>query len=253
MLYVLTSLFLLPGTSAQFTVSVYPDNSPGIDDFRQMGIERVDTIWSADNYRAAFDLLDEIYGVDKMSMPRRGSDYSGALYARLLSYENFAFLTDPDEDLGRRLLAYERGKDIPARILLYYRETNQPEEGFDAEVLDALLLAFYVESQGLDLHDELLRSLPPQAASHPRMIEAVERMQFRYRRSLENIMRVFLEDLNRYSETALIRFANEVYFLLPARLTDAVRPDISAQLTEAVSLVSSEELRTVLLELRGQL
>ena len=253
MLTVLVWLCLLPGSQAQYTASAYPDNSPALEDFRLMGIERTDTIWTAEDYQTAFQLLDEIYGVDKMSLPRHGSEYSGPLYDRLLSYENFAFLDDSEQDLGRRLIAYERGKDIPARLLLYYRESNQPEEGFDLEVLDALLLAFYVESQGIELYEELLTTLPPAAANTPRLIAAMERTQLRYSRALDRIMAVFLNDLNRYSKSALSHFVGEVFFLLPPRLTDSARPEVSEQISEALLSIEQEELRTVLLELRAQL
>ena len=75
-------------------IEPYPDNSPHTLDFVAMGLSDVTKTWSVEEYEIAFALLDQVYEADKFSLPRKGSKYSGELFDRLISLENFNLVTD---------------------------------------------------------------------------------------------------------------------------------------------------------------
>ncbi len=174
-----------------------------------MGLSSPAVPYAAADYKKVIGLLDRIYEADKFSLPRSGSSYSGEIYDRIFSRENFAFLTDTDANLGNQIIEYERVKGIGYRLLIYYIEDTEPEERFGREVLDCLLLDAWLNLHGVILYDKLAKQLTPEQLGQSNFRRGFEEAVREYRRSLEELYYVLEGDYLRYDVKLLENFAAE--------------------------------------------
>ena len=191
----------------QVTVTPYPDNSPEEANFLAMGLTSPNEVWESEDYKKVIHLLDRIYNADKFSLPRQKSPYSGSIYHRLFSRENFEFLTDETANLGNQLIKYEKIKGIGYRLLVYYIEDTEPEERFGAEVLDCLLLDSWLNMHGAVLYEKLANGLTPEQLGHSNFRRSYEETKKNYTRSMEELFYVLEADYMRYDLQVLTDFA----------------------------------------------
>ena len=202
--------------SAQTRVIPYPDNSPADEDFVAMGLSAPDKVYRSEDYKKVIHLLDRIYEADKFSLPRSGSSYSGKIYGRIFSRENFAFLTDPQANLGNQIIDYEKIKGIGYRLLIYYIEDTEPEERFGREVLDCLLLDAWLNMHGVILYDKLAAQLTPEQLGQSNFRRGFDAAAKEYKRSLEEVFYVYENDFVRYDTELLKSFAKEFHIFIDA-------------------------------------
>lgn len=230
----------------------YPDNSPPSEGFLEMGIPAIDQIWGEEEYKTAFIVLDQIYEIDKFSLPRMDSEFSGAIFKRLTALENFDFLNDQSINIGKRIIAFEHIKEFPARILLYYIENFEENERFGAEVLEGLFLAAYVYQAGMEVHAELELQLG-ERANQGQFRSGLERLQMAFNDRLGLVLQVFESDMHRYSERDVLTFANKLYFLLPKISNSAYRKQLKFRLKALENSYLSPQIHQVLKEIRQEL
>jgi len=188
-------------------VTPYPDNSPGEENFIQMGLTSPDQIWQSGDYKKAINLMDRIYNADKYSLPRQKSPYSGSIYRRMFNRDNFDFLTDENSNLGNQIISYEKIKGIGYRLLIYYIEDTEPEERFGAEVLDCLLLDSWLNMHGIVMYEKLANGLTPEQLGHSNFKRGFEEAKKNYSRSMEELFYVLEVDYMRYDLQVLTDFA----------------------------------------------
>ena len=193
--------------TAQMAITAYPDNSPAVADWVEMGLKNPDEIWQPEDYQAAIQLFDEIYEIDKFSLPRKGSTYSGSLFERLINLENFQPLIDEEANLGNRIIWYEKVRGLGFRMLIYYIEESEPEERFGAEVLDCLLLDAWLNLQAMQLYEELKLTLSPNQQVAPSFKNGYDKVRREYRRSMEELFYVLEIDYQRYDEKLIRNFS----------------------------------------------
>jgi len=192
---------------SQVMVPPYPDNSPEEANFVAMGLTSPSQIWESEDYKKVIHLMDRIYNADKYSLPRQKSHFSGSIYERMFSRDNFAFLTDENANLGNQMIAYEKIKGIGYRILIYYIEDTEPEERFGAEVLDCLLLDSWLNLHGIVLYEKLANGLTPEQLGHSNFKRGFEEVGKNYKRSMEELFYVLEVDYMRYDVQLLTDFA----------------------------------------------
>ena len=183
----------------------YPDNSPTLTDWAHMRVPTDAPAWQAADYQQLTRILDQLLPLDKTSLPRADSPYSGPLFERLVSFP----LPDPTADLPTRLLAYERLKELPGRFLLYYYEPNRPVQRFGAEVLQLHLAEWAVRQYGLHLFSAARAAYPqPQIAQQHRRELAAATLAVR---ALFHLLEV---EHAQYAPTALHDVARQLYYLV---------------------------------------
>jgi len=229
----------------------YPDNSPPTAQFVQMGVPSPVNLWNYPDYEAAFNAFDQIYAADKFSLPRYESPQSGDLFARMLSFENFDFLIASNLNLGKRIVAYEKYKSIPHRLLVYYVEDNREKERFGREVLECYLLEAYVLGNGMQLYEELRKSLGKQTYGYL-FKQGYRQIQFSLRSSIENLFEILESDYSRYNRQALSDFANKFYFLFPKIVDEDYYRSLKIRLKRLEHKHPYAEVREIIGELRTE-
>ena len=68
---------------------IAPDHSLAPPIYIQKGLPANDRNWDAQDYLQAAQVLQALAGVDTTQLPRYGSPISGAVFARIVSHDNF--------------------------------------------------------------------------------------------------------------------------------------------------------------------
>lgn len=194
------------GLLSQVQVPPYPDNSPKNSAWVKMGLTVPTIKWAGPDYKKAIDLLDLVYEADKFSLPRKYSDYSGAIYDRMLSRKNFDYLYDEDQNFGNVIVEYEKIKGIAYRLLIYYIEDTEPTERFGVEVLDCLLLDAWLNTNGIILYDKIANQLTPTQLTSPNFRRGYEEVKREFERSMDAIFEVLEKDFMRYDTDLLKKY-----------------------------------------------
>ena len=215
----------------------YPDNSPTLIDWAHMRVPTDASTWQATDYQQLTQLLDQLLPLDKTTLPRTDSPYSGPLFERLANLP----LPDLSADLPTRLLAYERLKEFPGRFLLYYYEPNRPVQRFGAEVLQLHLAEWAVRQYGLHLYSAARAAYPqPQIAQQHRRELAAATLAVR---ALFHLLEV---EHTQYAPAALHAVARQLYYLVN-NIPDAdLHTEVAQRLRTLARLHPDSELRRLL-------
>lgn len=209
-----TFWLLRPGSGVGQEVLPHPDNSVDAATFLKMGMPALDRPWTGHDYEKAFKLLDKIKGLDKYSLPRHQSPYSGAVFNRLVAAENFNFLINSNYDFQSRLQSLEKYAYVPMKLLALYAEPNAPAERFGAEVLAAMELNILLSNNTLLLIYELETLLGENVnrevfdASYREIIKAMDQ-------AVEGLMSIIAEASPRFDQKLLTNFAESFLERLP--------------------------------------
>ena len=139
----------------QATVEPYPDNSLHIEQYMSFGMPEPDTLWNAAEYKRAKKVIQGFYKVDKWSLPRKGSQFSGSLFERMTMIENLDVIVNQDKPIQDRLKEHDDIINSINQILQLYYEHNETEQRFGTEVLT--LVAFSAKSSTYTL--EIIKEL----------------------------------------------------------------------------------------------
>lgn len=143
----------------QFTVEInivpYPDNSLYATQYQEFGMPLPDELWNASEYKRAVQVITGFYKVDKWSIPRKGSEYSGDLFERMIKLENFEIILDKSEPLQERLREHDELLRAVNQFLNMYMESNETEQRFGIEVLNLLNLSAHTTKYSIGVIKEL--------------------------------------------------------------------------------------------------
>lgn len=197
----LFGLFLINQSATEQTeVIPYPDNSLYVAQYQALGMPSPDELWNAAEYKRAVKVITGYYNIDKWSIPRKDSEYSGALFERMITLENFDIILDKSEMLQERLREHDELLKAVNRFLAMYVEPNESEQRFSIEALSLLSLSANttkysigvlkdlqdvmsnrgIRNSDLDLmHDKLIKGV---AASIEENLSIIENDYHQYRR-----------------------------------------------------------------------
>ena len=198
-------LLIIGGGHSGFAQSVepYPDNSPYSRDFMDVGVPSINRAWNANDFESAFLVLDQIYEMDKFSLPRANSEYSGDLFARMVAIQNFEFVVDKRINIGKRVIDFEHLKEVPFRLLIYYIENYEEQERFGREVLECYFLDAYLFGLGMELYAELKMQLGDRA-NLGQFKSGYDALELQFNNKLEAVFRILGEETHRFEERDLI-------------------------------------------------
>lgn len=126
--------------------SVLPNVSPEADTslalavYRAAGVPEIDQAWSARDYERCLTVFADLLRSGRSDLPRRGSERSGALFARLVAVENFRSAdAAPPPERARRLQDYLA---VYPGLLQVYSPAN---DGMDFSVEQTELIVSLLE------------------------------------------------------------------------------------------------------------
>jgi hypothetical protein len=121
-------------------VSPEADTSLALAVYRAAGVPEIDQAWSARDYERCVTVFADLLRSGRSDLPRRGSERSGALFARLVAVENFRSADDaPPPERARRLQGY---LTVYPGLLQIYSPAN---DGIDFSVEQTELIVSLLE------------------------------------------------------------------------------------------------------------
>jgi hypothetical protein len=121
-------------------VSPEADTSLALAVYRAAGVPEIDQAWSAHDYERCLTVLADLVRSGRSDLPRRGSERSGALFARLVAVENFRSADEaPPPERARRLQGYLA---VYPGLLQVYSPAN---DGIDFSVEQTELIVSLLE------------------------------------------------------------------------------------------------------------
>lgn len=141
--------------NGQVTVEPYPDNSLHLEQYLSFGMPKPDTLWNASEYKRAKKVIQGFYKVDKWSLPRKGSQFSGSLFKRMTTIENLDVIVNQSRPIQDRLKEHDDIINSINQILQFYYEHNETEQRFGAEVLTLVVFSAKSSTYTLEIIKEL--------------------------------------------------------------------------------------------------
>jgi len=191
----------------------HPDNSPTTDHFLLMKLPPIHQIWGVTEYEQGFRLLDKIHEMDKYSLPRYQSPWSGAVFARLTATENFDYLVDTTINIRIRLEQLQTYSMLPSALLNLYQEYDKEEERFGTEVTQCLLFLAHFTHKALLLIKELERWMLKTYGE--RSNDSVSQLEKAHLETLMELLTVFDEKRVRFDEQVRVSYAKALRQQLP--------------------------------------
>lgn len=111
------------------TIPIAPDHSLSATTYFQKGLPAIDRIWTGDDYLQAGVVLRTIAAADVTQLPRYGSPSSGAVFARIVSTDNFRKSPDPLQATAEILQKL-------GQVAFVYLSAITPKRVFDSEVVE---------------------------------------------------------------------------------------------------------------------
>jgi hypothetical protein len=119
----------------------YPDNSLYVEQYQSLGMPSPEKVWNAAEYKRAVKVIKGYYDVDKWSIPRKNSEYSGVLFERMTNVENFEIIADKTQNIQERLREHDELFYSVAQLMSMYIEQEEEMQRFGAEGLTFRMLS----------------------------------------------------------------------------------------------------------------
>jgi hypothetical protein len=121
-------------------ISPDADTSLALAVYRAAGVPEIDHVWSARDYERCLAVFADLLRSGRSDLPRRGSQRSGALFARLVAVENFRSADEAAlPERARRLQGYLEA--YPGLLQVY----SPASDGIDFSVEQTELIASLLE------------------------------------------------------------------------------------------------------------
>ncbi len=137
----------------------YPDNSLYIEQYQELGIPSPNKVWNAAEYKRAVKVITGFYNVDKWSIPRKNSPYSGALFERMTQLENFKIISESSIPLQERLKEHDELLLSLGQLLNMYNEPQAVTQRFGIETLSFLVLSAQTTEYSISIVQELQKMM----------------------------------------------------------------------------------------------
>jgi len=212
----------------------YPDNSPDIADFMSIGMPSPYESWESEDYAKALNLLSQLYEADKYALPRMDSEYSGALFKRMVSVGNLSFLTNDSIPNAFKMVKLEQYKEVDTALLAFYIEGVEDSQRFGAEVLECLYFMLYKANASLNIYNDYAAQ-DTSAKNAIRMEKGLKELRNDLTLKIQLVIDVVGQDFYKYSKEDMMTFANKLYFLFP----DIQDEQIKAYTQTSISLLAN--------------
>lgn len=244
-----------PTAAPQPGPPVADDHSLTADAYRAKGLPAVEKPWTDVDYAAAVKALEGLMS-DPTQLPRHGSPTSGAVFARLVSTDNFEPLTKKRRLADERLTQAGRyGNAINQLLNIYARAVNQTKKTFDAELIDLTLFNLQFADQLRTITDQLVEEVTnsdPQADAR-RQIR--DRTRYSFAALIDSALSAFPQH-RAYRTAELVRFANGLAGVMPKLypvLPGNAKRDLPARIEELAGAEQDPALKEAILGIKAKL
>jgi hypothetical protein len=154
-----------------------PDHSLAPAIYIQKGLPANDRNWDAQDYLQAAKVLQSLAGADTTQLPRYGSLMSGAVFARIVSHDNFMLFENAVLNKQQRFKAATAIMEGLGQITVVYASATTQERIFDSELIELMRYLLELSAKVTQLADAFIASLPANDPDHDARVRGHEQMQ----------------------------------------------------------------------------
>lgn len=206
-------LFLCLTTTTTITensVVPYPDNSLYSEQYQELGMPKPEELWNGSEYKRAVKVVKKFYNVDKWSLPRKNSEYSGDLFARMTNMENFEIIVDKSESIQERLREHDEIINSLNQFLNLYYEPNEKEQRFGAEVLSLLVVSAKSTEYSIDVIKELQTMMSGRNRRNSELDLMHDKLIASVAKTMEEHFNIIDKDYKQYNQADIELFSKAI-------------------------------------------
>ncbi|MFT5832906.1 MAG: hypothetical protein ACI97N_000528 [Cognaticolwellia sp.] len=188
----------------------YPDNSLYVEQYQMLGMPSPNEVWNAAEYKRAVKVIKGYYNVDKWSIPRKDSDYSGALFERMTKIENFEIIADKSESIQERLREHDELLRAVGQLMSMYIESNEAVQRFGAEGLAFRILSAKTSVYSIDVLKDLQLMMSDRGQRNSDLDLMTNKLMNGIPATIEECLSVITGDYFQYQSKDLEWFAQEL-------------------------------------------
>jgi hypothetical protein len=209
---IFVGLFLVGQSLPTYDIAPYPDNSLKVETYQELGMPIPDEDWSSPEYKRVVKVVKGYYNVDKWSIPRKNSEYSGALFEKIVDINNFFIIIDKEVFLQERLEEHDALLRSVAQLFHMYHEPEAETQRFGAEVLDLLILSAQTSEYSVQLLQELKAMMSEKGMRNGELDLATDKLKLGISATIIELIKVIQEDYYQYTTTDLEQFSTKLHY-----------------------------------------
>jgi hypothetical protein len=240
-----------PQSAAGVPPKNVPDESLAADDYVAQGLPAYDRPWVGQDLTVVAPKLKALAAGEPQQLPRRGSDKSGAVFARLVADDNLSFFRNRSLPLSSRMsesVAYFQSQND---ILKTYAGALDRGKVSGDDVIDLLAAELSTVQVVLELVDEFLPTVPRDEKYEARM-HGLQTMRQGLATMVSGVLTSFTET-QVYGVDARSRLLGRCIETFPhivPRLTKPSQAEVKHRLADLAKDPKVSELRPQLVSLR---
>lgn len=226
------------------------DRSLGLEQYVALGVPSPDRLWSGEDYALALQALSALAEKNPAELPRYRSTRSGALFARLTSFENVDSIRKLQFPPLTQVQLVSTILDPSSRILMLYLGAHSTHGSLSAEMIELQSLVTHSAAEMLDAIDRI----PPADIKNR---EAFESGLAKVRLGMGTVVMGALTTLSErdvYSDEERLRFLgnlkSDVPRMLP-RLQPLTQQEVPVRIEKLLADERSPEVKRELEALRS--
>jgi hypothetical protein len=134
------------------------DLSLTVKEYQKLGMPDQKKIWSEKDYIKAIATLSNLKFSDPLSLPRKNSRKSGAVFSRFFNEENLSFVNDTTRSLRDRAYQIQYYSSFQKNLSRIYTDNLRREQYYSRELIDTYIFGLYVHDKMLELAGKIMNS-----------------------------------------------------------------------------------------------
>ncbi len=207
---------LVVASNAQVIIEPYPDNSLYPEQYQSFGMPKSNELWNAAEYKRARKVIKGFYDIDKWSLPRKNSQYSGSLFERMVSIDNLEIINNQSEPIQKRLEEHDEIINSTNILLNLYYERSATEQRFGAEVLTILVFSAKSTNYSIDIIKELQALMISRSQSNKNLDLVHDNMVLGIIKTIEERLKLIEVEYFNYNQIDIEYFSTEISIWIPS-------------------------------------
>lgn len=163
------------------TFPIAPDHSLSAPTYIQKGLPAIDHIWTGDDYLQAGVVLRTIAAADVTQLPRYGSPSSGAVFARIVSTDNFRQARYPLQATAEILQKL-------SQVGFVYTSAMTPAGVFDSELVELARFELELSHDSLQFLGNVQVLPPPHSQNDEKLQQDLAKLEEKVRKALAKVI-----------------------------------------------------------------
>lgn len=229
-----------------------PDRSLSPQEYIALGMPSCDRPWLAPDIVVATEKLQAIYKQSPEKLPRSGSEKSGAMFARIVSNENFDFFQSRALPLSVRMeQAMVYFQSLNSFLKLYFAAYTSGKST-TRELVELMGAQLRFIQVALVVLNEFIPTITKEDPEYATRMAAMERVRQSFARILSSCLLTLTEtqyyDVS--SRTKLLGYCRETFPNIIREITKLSQQEILRRLDELVDDPKLNDTRTEMISLR---